>query len=293
MKSYDRTLSRELRPIYLKVLEKAADHLCVYMRDETHVDALVRVLWSEIGHGAGANVDEVSVVVEEETILKRVAADFKLEVLMSELSTSNSHSELEDVDVGFYVSNQDIREMGSTTIFVTPDDVGAIICMGDSHGIFSAYDPQDYRGALEDILSTSEKYTVEIESWEDVLEKLEATAGSEAVNVFEKMVGACSTLHPAGDGLDVGDLAVLTGAWLGLDQSVVSSWASSIGISSDASITRRRDDFEEQGLIGVGENPGGRGAPSKTLEVSSDVRHEVSTPAEFVEYALEVSAGRV
>jgi hypothetical protein len=265
-------LGTDVEGVLGRVLE--ADPECLYV-----VNPSAAVLEQLVYATVGSAGPEIRVLGEEET-LKRVMEDFLV---------ASKAADLVEAD---RVAIRSVPENGRTAMFLTDDQVTALVQAGDQVGGLSTTDRNFTSSVLEAVETewdAAEAFRLRTPALSRITETLELDLEPCVREDFESLLGALETARGNGTGLDEVTISLLVAAKNNVLLYDISKWGEDVGIASKATFSRTKTKLEDKGLIDTEKVPIDVGRPRLRLKLQ-DERLLDADPAEMAAIASEVLA---
>ncbi|GAB7012960.1 transcriptional regulator TbsP domain-containing protein [Halolamina salina] len=166
-----------------------------------------------------------------------------------------------------------IEESELPTLLISEDTIHFRILLGSVGQLVDVPRDREFEDLVEQFDSLATEATVaqfDTPGWETILSRLEEEVGENTRLEFERLILAAH-LEELG-ALDEVSVAVIAAAQSGALQYNLGKWAEDIGLASKATISRRKSNLVDDGVIVTESVPVEVGRPRERLHLSDDVQ---------------------
>lgn len=178
------------------------------------------------------------------------------------------------------------------SVFITPDELVTVISLpGDrAVGVETADDDVVHavRNAYLEALEGATEYHISQAPYSELLAELESRVDEATRDDLDGIVQAGVDVRSSRDGLDEVELAILVGARNGAMLMDLARWAEDTHVASRSTMSNRKRDLEEKGLITTEDVVHGVGRPKQRLGLTEQL--EGREPADVVRTAQDILA---
>lgn len=178
------------------------------------------------------------------------------------------------------------------SVFITPDELVTVISLpGDrAVGVETADDDVVHavRNAYLEALDGATEYHISQSSYSELLAELESRVDEATRDDLDGIVQAGVDVRSSRDGLDEVELAILIGARNGAMLMDLARWAEDTHVASRSTMSNRKRELEEKGLITTEDVVHGVGRPKQRLGLTEKL--EGREPADLVRTAQDILA---
>lgn len=264
---------------------------------ETDLATVLRAPLRSVSDEVILVTDDSALVAHVVTELSDLGADAPEEVQL--LSTATA---LDEALGQFFTATRaaelaegrlDLRTAEAATlpsVFITPDELVTVVSLpGDrAVSVETADDAvvRAVRSAYLDAFDGAAEYHISQPPYSELLAELESRVGDGTRDDLDQIVQAGLDVRSSREGLDEVELAILLGARNGAMLMDLARWAEDTQVASRSTMSNRKRELEEKGLITTEDVVHGVGRPKQRLGLTEKL--ESLEPADVVRTAQDV-----
>ncbi|MEZ3117675.1 transcriptional regulator TbsP [Halobaculum sp. MBLA0147] len=241
------------------------------------VDPDVRLLETVVAHAVTTEVGAQIRLLATETVLKAVRDDFPVAADTADLVEDGT------------LEVRTLSEATSNTLFVTDDDVFAVVGTATDAAALTAEDDEfvaDVNETYGEQFETAEPFDLRTPGRTRMLETLTEELGEAAADDFAAVLGEPGH-SPSGDPVDGVALSLLVAARHEAQLYTVSHWGEDVGLASRATFSREKTELEDDGILTTEKVPTDVGRPRLRL-LLADEELAAADDETFVELVTEL-----